>query len=119
MGPGPISEEVGADPAWSRVCSYINLMDSETFSARSPSQWGQPRRPSLDLVFADTLKPLPTTPLPPAPGEERSMGWTQHQARGLQSPPVLHGPSRALHQPSLGPSRSLEILAQQVGCTGC
>lgn len=81
MAPGLISWEVGADLGWSRVRFYINLMDPETFSDGSPSQWGQPRRPSLDLpfeVFVDTLKPLPATPPSPAPGGEQSTGRAQH-----------------------------------------
>lgn len=80
--------EVGADPGWSRVRFYINLMDPETFSAGCPSQWGQSRRPSLDLpfeVFVDTPKPLPATPPTPAPGEEQSMGRHSTEHKGCRA----------------------------------
>lgn len=112
--------EVEADPGWSRVRFYINLMDPETFSAGSPSQRGQPRRPSLDLpfeVFVDKPKPLPATPPSPAPGEEHGEG-TALSTRAAEPPcssRALVGPPPAL----AGPPRSLEILARQVSSTGC
>lgn len=105
-----------------RVHCYINMMDTETFSAGSRLSGVNPEDLPLDLpsgVVVDTLKPLPATSPSPSPGEEQSVGRAQQQAQGLRSLPALRVLYGAPHQPSLGPPSSWEILAQQVRSTGC